>query len=154
MDIEGSLNGDRAQADSTEKSSGLSSLEELEDFATGRANKIPKGRVNGIPTKKEVKKTGRNKSEANFIDIEGSLYGDNVDSNKAEKLGEPMFPEEGPDLDKFFSPYNKKSVPVTEDISMVRHHSPKNSKRKDDMSSTIYLVRILLVDCLRFFVNS
>lgn len=102
---------ERAQAASTEKSSGSSTLEEFEEFVTGGTKKIAKGHVNGTSLKKEGKKTVEKKPEAaNFIDIEGSLNGDSVQ----------MFPEEAFDLDSFFPAYIKKSVPVTEDTSLVR----------------------------------
>ncbi|KMT19960.1 hypothetical protein BVRB_1g010040 [Beta vulgaris subsp. vulgaris] len=96
-----SASNDRAQASAAEKSSGSSSLEELEEFAMGRTN------VSSV--KKEEKKTANQKSrETNFIDIDGSFNG----------YSEPMFPEEAPDLDSFFGAHTKKSVPVAEDTSM------------------------------------
>ncbi|KAL2893972.1 Auxilin-related protein 2 [Bienertia sinuspersici] len=109
---------DRAQAASTEKSSGFSSLKELEDFATGRKKKVGKGHENGIPNTKEVKKTMNKSSEANFIDIEGSLNGDSVYIKKVEKVSEPMHSEEEPNLASFTSAHSKKSVTITEDLPM------------------------------------
>ncbi|KNA23658.1 hypothetical protein SOVF_022940 [Spinacia oleracea] len=115
----------RAQAASTEKSSGSSTLEEFEEFVTGGTKKIAKGHVNGTSLKKEGKKTVEKKPEAaNFIDIEGSLNGDSVQ----------MFPEEAFDLDSFFPAYIKKSVPVTEDTSL----NGKTNKEPDLFSGNTF----------------
>ncbi|XP_057532725.1 auxilin-related protein 2 [Amaranthus tricolor] len=106
----------RAQSGSREKSSGSSSIEELEDFATGILKKNDKGKRNEFSVKKEAKTVSKKPQEVNFFDIQENFNVDSMHSHKVEKATEPMFPEAATDLDSFFSAHvKKKSVPVTED---------------------------------------
>ncbi|XP_021718196.1 auxilin-related protein 1-like [Chenopodium quinoa] len=131
---------DRAQAASTEKSSGSSSLGELEDFLTVGTKKTVKGHANGTSVKKVEKKSVSKKPEAaNFIDIEGSLHGESAHSYTAKKASDLMFQEEAQDLDSFFrvTGETKKTVKGYANGTSVKKVEKKSVSKKPEEANFI-----------------
>jgi len=126
---------EKTQASSTEKDSGLSSVEELEDFGSGRMKKMANDDLGAFKVKNEPKMTCK-PIETNFIDIdvEGSFNGDSSHQENLESVSQNFFEAEAPDLDSFFGVYTQKSNPVPEQKTTVSPplSTPKEKKNKEN----------------------
>ncbi|KAH9626461.1 hypothetical protein KSS87_006421 [Heliosperma pusillum] len=106
---------DRAQGSAKVKDSGVSSLEELENFATHRMNNGANGHGGSFTAKSDLKKTVNHKpQETNFFDFDVSIDGVSVQRENTEKA-DMMFQTEATDLDSFFRP---QSSPISENSAM------------------------------------